>query len=256
MRLLLSNDYFIDYQLIAGDTAKPCLVFLHEGLGCSKMWKRFPELLCEATGCSGLLYDRLGYGQSSALLKPRTIHYLHEYALEELPRVLKALIPQQRYIIIGHSDGASIALIHAAEQPLLLQAIITQAAHVFVEPQTLEGVKVADQAWDAGKLQGLIKYHGEKTAQIFKAWSTTWQQPWFEFWNIEYLLPSIQVPVLAIQGKDDQYGSDFQVASIVDKVTFGEAQLIENCAHNPHFEAPAEVLKSMKRFISGFCPSH
>jgi pimeloyl-ACP methyl ester carboxylesterase len=249
MQLELSKEYQIHYQLIAGDANKPYLVFLHEGLGCIQMWKGFVELLCSATGCPGLVYDRLGYGESSALTTQRTIHYLHEYALRELPNVLNNLIPQQPYVVIGHSDGGSIGLIHASEQPTLLKAVITEAAHVFVEKQTLAGIKDADVAWDLGKLTGLGKYHGPKTAQIFKAWADTWQTPAFADWNIEYLLSSIQVPILAIQGKEDQYGSDQQVARIVSKVKWGKADLIDNCAHAPHLEAQSNVINSICQFL-------
>ncbi|MEH6445478.1 MAG: alpha/beta hydrolase [Oceanospirillaceae bacterium] len=250
MFLELSSQCQINYQLISGDLAKPYLVFLHEGLGSIKQWKGYPELLCEATGCPGLVYDRQGYGESSALTKERSIHYIHEYALQELPSVLSAVIPNQQYILIGHSDGGSISLIAASEQRALLQGVITEAAHVFVEDETLAGIALADQAWNEGKLTGLNKYHGEKTAQTFKAWSVTWQQSAFKYWNIEYLLPSIEVPILVIQGKDDQYGSLKQVDSIVQNSQHGSAKIIAKCAHVPHLEAQLETLHEMCGFIT------
>lgn len=249
MQLELSKEYHIHYQLIEGDLNKPYLVFLHEGLGCIQMFKGFPELLCSATGCPGLVYDRLGYGESSSLMTQRTIHYLHEYALHELPNILNNLIPSQPYVVIGHSDGGSIGLIHASEQPPLLKALITEAAHVFVEKQTLAGIKDADLAWEQGKLTGLDKYHGAKTTQVFKAWADTWQAPGFADWNIEYLLPSIQVPILAVQGKEDQYGSDQQVECIVSKVKSGKADLIDHCGHTPHLQAQSNVINSICQFL-------
>ncbi|MCJ8298484.1 MAG: alpha/beta hydrolase [Pseudomonadales bacterium] len=249
--LKLADDYQLHYQLIEGDPDKPYLVFLHEGLGCTAMWKNFPQRLCSLTACPGLVYDRLGYGQSSTLRKERTVHYMHEYALQELPQILAVLLAQRSYILVGHSDGASISLIAAAEQPPLLKGLISEAAHVFVEPETIAGIKAADAAYDAGKLRALEKFHGDKTAAIFKAWSQTWLKPAFASWNIEYLLPSIQVPLLAIQGVDDQYGSQLQVASIVEK-TLGPsfALMIEDCGHSPHAEAQERVLAEMVDFIS------
>ena len=239
------------YQLIEGDPSRPYLVFLHEGLGCTAMWKDFPTTLCSATGCRGLVYDRLGYGKSSPLNESRSVHYLHKYALQELPFLLKEVIPDTPFILIGHSDGGSISLIFAAERPSFLKGIITEAAHVFVEHETIAGIKIAREAWAQGKLKGLAKYHGDKTEIIFKAWAKTWLAKWFRHWNIEYLLPSIEIPMLVIQGAGDQYGSTDQVKSIAAK-TSGHVQLeiIENCAHVPHVEAQPVVIGLMSDFIS------
>jgi len=248
--LALESDYQIHYQRSDGDPERPCLVFLHEGLGCTAMWRKFPSLLCERTGCSGLRYDRLGYGKSSALQKPRTIHYMHEAALQELPRVLDHLLPNRPYVLVGHSDGGSIALILGAERPRLLKGIITEAAHVFVEPETISGIRAADDAFHGGKLSGLTDYHGEKTAVIFKAWSLTWLSAWFRHWSLEYLLPSIDCPLLVIQGRDDQYGTQAQVASIVSKVRgAAHSVLLDDCGHSPHTERPNRVLEVMSEFI-------
>lgn len=239
------------YQLIAGDTTLPYLVFLHEGLGCSAMWGDFPAKLCAATGCPGLVYDRLGYGKSSALNQPRTIHYLHEYALCELPELLEKALPNTPYILIGHSDGGSIGLIFAAERPPLLQGLITEAAHIFVEDETLAGIKVANDAWAKGKLKGLSKYHGDKTETLYHAWSATWLSNWFRAWNIEYLLPSIEVPLLVIQGSDDQYASPDHAAGIASKTSgYARVAIVANCAHVPHIEAQAVILQLMADFIA------
>jgi pimeloyl-ACP methyl ester carboxylesterase len=249
--LHLDEKHWLYYQLIAGDPVKPYLVFLHEGLGCTAMWRDFPELLCAKTGCPGLVYDRLGYGNSSPLKLQRTIHYLHSYALQELPQLLESIIPRKPFIFIGHSDGGSISLILAAERPSLLQGVITEAAHVFVDDETIAGIHRANAAWAEGKLRGLTKYHGDKTETLFEAWSKTWLTTWFKHWNIEYLLPSIEVPLLVIQGADDQYGSTDQVKAIATK-TSGSAQqeIVENCAHVPHLEAQDVVLDLMSDFIT------
>ena len=214
------------------------------------MWGDFPELLCRATGCPGLVYDRLGYGKSSSTEANRTINYLHHSALDELPKVLERILQGTRYILVGHSDGGTIALIHGAERPSGLQGLVVEAAHVYVEPQTIEGIKSAEQAWNEGKLQGLAKFHGEKTEHVFRAWSNTWLSKWFRHWNIEYLLPSIEAPLLVIQGRNDHYGSS-QHAMTISSKSAGPAQLeiIDNCDHIPHIEAQPEVLKLMTEFI-------
>lgn len=240
----------IYYELIDGQAGKPCLVFLHEGLGCTAMWKDFPRRLCAMTGCSGLLYDRLGYGLSDALQHMRTTDYLHRYALDELPQVLsQALSVRQPYLLIGHSDGGSIALLHAAQQPANLRGIVTEAAHVFVETITLDGIRVADQAYADGKLRGLSRYHGDKTEQIFKAWSDTWLAPDFAKWNIEAALPSITCPALILQGIADQYGTRRQVDAIVEGIPGARMQLLEQCGHTPHQEQATAVLELMDTFI-------
>lgn len=238
------------YEHIAGRAELPVLVFLHEGLGCTAMWRDFPAQLCAATGCEGLVYDRRGYGQSSPLGAARGIHYLHEYALNELPQVLAALLPARDYWLLGHSDGGSIALIHAAARPARLRGVITEAAHVFVEEVTLEGIRAAREAWDAGKLKGLQRYHGEKTASIFAAWADTWLEPSFAWWNIEYLLPAIACPVLALQGSEDQYGSAAQLAAIAGKTQRGQQRMLPACGHTPHAEAADATLDAMQRFIA------
>lgn len=252
--LHLRPQHDIHYELIAGDPARPVLVFLHEGLGSCAMWKDFPARLCQAAGCRGLLYDRLGYGRSSPLKERRRLHYVHDYALSELPQVLEQLIPGQEHVVIGHSDGGSIALIYASQQPSLLRAIITEAAHVFVEEITLEGIRAADAAFGAGKLRALAKYHGDKTQTIFKAWSDTWLGHGFRFWNIEYLLPSITCPALVMQGCDDQYGSAAQVEAIVTQAVQAAPAMIGQCGHTPHQEQPQAVLARMHAFLQQHAP--
>jgi len=250
--LKIDQNHRLHYQLLPGNTALPYLVYLHEGLGCTDMWGDFPETLCAATGCPGLVYDRLGYGKSSSLKNnKRTIHYLHEYALQELPKLLASLIPQKPFILIGHSDGGSISLIFGAEQSSLLKGIITEAAHVYVDHETIAGIEIAKKAWDKGKLRGLVKYHGDKTETLFRAWSETWLSKWFKHWNIEYLLPSIDVPLLIIQGGNDQYGSSEQVTAIISK-TSGHAhgEILEKCSHIPHSEVQAVVVALMSDFIA------
>lgn len=239
------------YELIDGDPQAPALVFLHEGLGCAAMWKDFPARLSQATGRQGLVYDRRGYGLSSPLVAGRGIHYLHEYALIELPQVLARLLPGREHIVIGHSDGGSIALIYAAGQPAGLRGVLTEAAHVLVEAETLEGVRVARDAFGAGKLRGLRRYHGDKTVQIFGAWADTWLRPEFSHWDIGYLLPAISCPVLAVQGSDDQYGTQAQLDAIAGRVPNGRQLMVPACGHTPHQEQPEVLLRLMTEFVAG-----
>ncbi len=248
--LQLAPNHEIYYRRIEGDDGLPCLIFLHEGLGCVEMWKDFPDQLCRATGCQGLVYDRLGYGGSSPLIDRRTVHYLHDYALLELPKVLSHLLPDTPYILVGHSDGGSISLIYGSQPRPFLKGIISEAAHVFVDDETIAGIEETTAAWDAGKLTGLAKYHGDKTESIFMAWSKTWLSAWFRSWDIRYVLSSVEVPVLVIQGKADKYGTEAQVNAITFQ-TAGEAraEMISDCGHAPHHDARERVVDLMSEFI-------
>lgn len=254
--IALSGDRRIYYERIDGDPIRPCLVFLHEGLGCTAMWRDFPERLCRRTGCAGLIYDRWGFGRSSRSTVRRTIHYLHDDALYELPRVIDALIPKRSFMLIGHSDGGSIALLYGAERPAHLCGIITEAAHVFVESVTLEGIQATVKAYGKKKLTGLAKYHGEKTDAVFQAWADTWLSDWFLGWNIEYVLPVITVPLLVLQGKDDQYATDRQVEAIVSRAGgAATASFVEDCGHAPHIDQPDRVVSLMSAFVEKVSPA-
>ncbi len=246
---LLNGDR-VYYELIEGPADRPVLVFLHEGLGCTAMWKTFPRRLSAATGRAGLVYDRVSYGKSSPGRGPRTIHYLHEAALQELPTVLAGVIPGRKHILIGHSDGGSIALIYAAERPPALLGVITEAAHVFVETDTKAGLQTAVRAYEAGKLAGLARYHGEKTDAVFWSWAATWSAPWFRSWSLVYALPAIEVPVLVLQGDGDQYGTPAQVAEIVGGRAERRGVLVEGSGHAPHADQPEVLLGLMGSFIA------
>jgi pimeloyl-ACP methyl ester carboxylesterase len=230
--------------------SRPRLVFLHEGLGCIEVWQDFPLLLSRATGCNTLIYDRWGHGKSDPLDINRTLRYLHDEALASLPKVLMHSQVDE-CILIGHSDGGSIALLFAAEHPQIARGVITEAAHVFVEDITLKGIQEAMEIWKNTDLkQKLARYHGDKTENIFNAWAKTWLSPEFKTWNIEDCLPKISCQVLVIQGEDDQYGSKAQVEAIAGKVNGPvKSLLIPKCAHIPHKEARDVVAGEMIRFI-------
>ena len=229
---------------------RPTLVFLHDSLGCIQLWRNFPEKLAEATACNALIYDRLGYGRSApAGPEKREKDYLEKEAHVLVKVLQKAGI--QQAILFGHSDGGSIALIAAAEYPELINGIITEGAHVFVEDITLAGIREAVKAYETTSLpQKLAKYHGNKTEWVFYAWTDTWLSPRFRDWNIEQYLPKIKCPVLVIQGGEDEYGSIRQVEAIVEQVKGPAEQLIiAGAGHSPHKEAAEVTLTGANEFL-------
>lgn len=240
----------IHHVFIGDANSKNLIIFLHEGLGSVAQWKNFPEKVCAEAGAYGLIYDRAGYGKSSGDLTNRQVNYLH-LAADELDEIITHIAPKGYDIILyGHSDGGSIALIYAANHPGKIKAVITEAAHVFVEDVTIKGVKEARPYFKAGKFEGLKKYHGERYEEVFFAWNDIWLNPEFRDWNITELLPNIKVPQLIIQGIDDQYGTLEQVLSI-EKQTSGNSTVFtpENCGHAPHKEKQNETLIRVGEFI-------
>jgi pimeloyl-ACP methyl ester carboxylesterase len=231
-------------------TNRPTLVFLHEGLGCIELWRDFPETLCEATGCSGLIYDRKGYGGSEKFDGPWPPDYLQKESLICLPELINKCNIDHT-VLIGHSDGGTIALIAAAVHGNLVCAVITEAAHIFVEEQTITGIRIAVEAFETSSLkEKLARYHKENTKTIFYRWADRWLSPEFLKWNIERYLPKITCPVLVLQGSDDEYGTPAQIRGIVGHVMGPVySKLIPNCGHIPHLQAKDTVLSEMTQFI-------
>lgn len=222
------------------------LVFLHEALGSIGQWKAFPQQLCNALQLNGIIYEREGYGNSSELLETRGVDYLHKYALEELPELIEVLFPpEKQLILVGHSDGGTIALLYAAHYPQKVKAVVSMAAHVIVEDVTLNGIAPAITAYNEGKLKGLEKYHGDKTETLFYAWANTWNLPEFFEWNICEDISTITCPILAIQGVNDQYGTEKQVDLIVSSIGNEKVQkaMLPKCGHHPQLEAGDEVIQ-------------
>lgn len=229
--------------------SKPVLVFLHEALGSIIQWKSFPAELCSTLHLPGIVIERTGHGKSSELNGKRDIHYLHNYA-DETQEVLREILnPNQKTILIGHSDGGSIALILASRKLKNLQAVATMAAHTFVEDETLTGIHPAIEAFEAGKLDGLYRIHGEKTRELFYAWANTWLEPSFKNWDIRDEIQSFQIPVLAIQGKNDQYGTEEQVNSIVSGYQNRKGIMVPGCGHHPHLEKQEEITKAITTWV-------
>jgi pimeloyl-ACP methyl ester carboxylesterase len=233
---------------------RPILVFLHEALGCIELWRDFPDALAQETGLDALVYDRQGHGKSSSLATQRRPDYVHVEALDYLPRLLN-LLDLNQVILVGHSEGGSIALLFASRYPQRACCLITEAAHVFVEESALAGIEHSKQAYETTELHDkLAKYHGDKTDQLFAAWAETWLSEDFRRWNIEAELPRVTCPVLAIHGKLDEYGTVAHVERIVQN-TSGKAipLVVSDCGHVPHRQARETVLDSMVSFIRQLC---
>ena len=227
------------------------LVFLHEGLGSIAQWRDFPRRLSINTGLPVLVYERWGYGSSDALDTQRTIRYLHDEAMTSLPEVLQQMDINDA-ILIGHSDGGSIALMFAASHKNMVRGIITEAAHVFVEEVTITGIRKAVELYETTDLKDrLYQYHKDNTEPMFRAWADTWLSAEFRNWNIEEYLPQITSPLLVIQGEKDEYGTKAQVESIMKQVAGPvKGLLIPDCGHVPHHQARERVLAEMTRFIN------
>ncbi|MGD9016565.1 MAG: alpha/beta hydrolase [Desulfobacterales bacterium] len=247
------HDLFVRTLSHAGPRSpgSPTLVFLHEGLGCTRFWRDIPERLAMATALDALIYDRKGYGRSDPASDPRQIDYLHREAREDLPDLL-ASFSVDRALHVGHSDGGSIALIHAAAFPKHVAAVVTLAAHVFVEEETLAGIRTTVDRYREGRLYDrLAAYHGQKTRRMFDDWAVTWLSHEFADWNIESMLGNIRCPVLVIQGEKDPYGTQAQVRAILQGIGSNARQrMIPDSGHAPHIDRPEQTLTDILSFIT------
>ena len=239
----------IEYDRIeTAASNRPTLVLLHEGLGSVAMWRDFPGRLAHAAGCNALVYSRHGYGNSDPLTTPRAVRYMHDEALVVLPELLDALAIE-RPILVGHSDGGSIALIHAGSAIRPVAAIVTMAAHVLVEDISVASIAAAKIAFETTDLRAkLARYHADVDF-AFWGWNRIWLDPDFRAWNIEAYLPGIACPVLAIQGEDDEYGTMEQMRRIGAQVRDVELVELEDCRHSPHKDQPEAVLDVITRFV-------
>ncbi len=233
-------------------TEQRVLVFLHEGLGSIPQWEGFPTALCQATGLPGLVYERWGFGGSEALALPRPKDHLQREAENALPEVLAAC-GVTRPVPIGHSDGGTIALLHAAALPECAEACVTLAAHVLIEDVTRGGIEAVVARWEVGDLRDrLARHHGANTEAMFRGWAETWLDPEFRDWNVEHRLPAITCPILVIQGVDDAHGTPAQVAAIAKGASGPvETLMIPDCGHRPHIEQPGLVCARIAEFIEG-----
>ncbi|HEX4510521.1 MAG TPA: alpha/beta hydrolase [Burkholderiaceae bacterium] len=245
----------IEFAWVGAATADPSLppvVFLHEGLGSVAMWKGFPRHLCEAVGRRGLVYSRPGYGRSTPKSPQEHwgLDYLHVQAEIVLPALLDALDVHLPVVLFGHSDGGSIALIHAARFPARVAAAIVLAPHIFVEAISVEGIRATCVAFETTALRAkLAQFHADVDS-AFHGWSDAWLQPGFEQWSIEALLPAIQCPVLAIQGLDDHYGTLAQIDGIAARIPATRLLELAACGHVPHRDQPQAVIQATRTLLA------
>jgi pimeloyl-ACP methyl ester carboxylesterase len=231
--------------------AAPLLVFLHEGLGSVSMWRDFPQRLCDALGGRGLVYSRPGYGRST----PRAadehwgLDFMHRQAHEVLPALLDAFGVVEPVWLFGHSDGGSIALLHAAGHPQRVAGAIVLAPHILVEEFGLVSIREARTAYETTDLRDKLARHHGDVDSAFWGWNQIWLHPDFPTWTIEAELSGITCPLLAVQGLDDVYGTLEQIRGIARRVP--QTQLLElpACGHNPHRDQPEALIAAVTDFL-------
>lgn len=241
----------LEYRWVGpGPDQAPTVVFLHEGLGSASLWRDFPARLAKATGCGAVAYSRAGYGKSDTIPLPRPIRFMHDEA--PVLGELLARLGIGEHVLFGHSDGASIALIHAGSGPAPgLRGVVLEAPHVFAEPHGLASIAAIREVYrTTGLRERLARHHGANTDTAFRGWNDVWLDPGFREWNLEEYLPSIRVPVLVVQGEDDEYGTWAQVDAI-RRQSGGPVDVlrIPRCGHSPHREHPEAVLDAAAAFI-------
>jgi len=230
--------------------AAPTIVLLHEGLGCVALWRDVPERLAAATGFGVLAYSRAGYGRSDPISLPRPLDYMTREARDVLPVVLGA-VGVRRGLLVGHSDGASIAAIHAGlVGDERVKGLVLIAPHLFTETDGLAAIAEARRAYETGDLKARLARHHANVEAAFLGWNGAWLDPGFRTFDIQGHVERWRVPALVIQGADDQYGSLAQVRAIEARApTAVESLVLEGCRHAPQFEQPERTLDA----IAGFC---
>lgn len=235
---------------IASTGNEPVLVFLHEGLGSLALWKDVPQELARRTGCAALVYSRYGNGFSEPLHEPRDVTYMHEEAERALPDLLDAF-EVRRAVLIGHSDGASIALIAAAQIGARIAGVVAIAPHLFVEDVSVQSIARAREAYEHGGLRERLLPHHEDADRTFYGWNDVWLSSAFRGWDIRDLVARIAVPVLAIQGADDEYGTFAQLGDLRARATRASVDELRlaSCGHAPQRDRREETLEA----IAAFC---
>lgn len=251
------RDLRLEYLWINADAVDaPLLLFLHEGLGSVAMWRDFPAQLCAATGCRGLVYSRPAYGRSTP--KPPEERwgpdFLEIQALEVLPAFLTSVgvdLRQERVFLFGHSDGGSIALIHAAQFSRDLAGIIVMAPHIMAEPISITSIERARVIYETTDFKTRLARFHDDVDSAFRGWNEVWLDQRFKAWSIESLLPQISCPVLAIQGVDDEYGTMAQIDGIAAAAPNVELLKLDNCGHSPHRDQPLAVTAAVVAWLIG-----
>ena len=243
----------IEHEWIAPERhERPLVVFLHEGLGSVAMWKDFPRRFCDAANLRGLVYSRPAYGRST----PRPaqerwgVDFMHRQAHEVLPALLDALHVDVPVWLFGHSDGGSIALLHAARFPQAVAGLVVLAPHILVEEFGLASIRAAREAYATTDLkQRLARYHDDVDS-AFRGWNDIWLDPAFVHWNIEAELSTIACPLLAAQGLDDEYGTLEQIRGIARRVPGTQLLELADCGHSPHRDQPERLIEAAGGFIT------
>ena len=235
-------------RIDVGRAAAPPIVMLHEGLGSVAMWKDFPHRVAHAANRDVVVYSRAGYGRSAPAPLPYGVRYMHDEALVALPRLLDAC-GIVRPILLGHSDGASIALIHAGASDRPVAGLALMAPHVIVEDVSIASIAAAKVAWRTTDLRARLSRYHDDVDRAFIGWNDIWLHPDFRAWNIEALVRDVRCPVLAIQGEDDEYGTMDQIERIARLAPDVELVRLADCRHSPHRDQPEAVLEALVRFV-------
>lgn len=249
---LAINTHRIEYRMIGPrpDLA-PTIVMLHEGLGCVGLWGDFPDRLQQATGAGVFVYSRAGYGQSSPVPLPRPLTYMHDAAREMLPSLLET-IGFQRGLLLGHSDGASIAAIYAGSvEDHRVGGLVLMAPHFFTEDSGIAAIAEAKKAYETSDLRAKLARWHKDVDVAFKGWNDAWLDPDFRKWDITEQLAYIRVPMLIVQGEDDQYGTVKQIEAAERECYCPiEVALLPGVKHSPQREAPDETLVAISDFVA------
>ncbi len=228
---------------------RPTLVFLHEGLGTLALWRSFPHAIAERTGCGALVYSRYGNGFSTPLSRPRAPSYMHDEALVALPLLLAELEIEQP-VLVGHSDGGSIALIYAGEHPGAVRAVVLEAPHLFVEELSLHGIAAIRSVYEQTDLrERMARYHVDAD-RTFYGWNDVWLSAEFREWNIEEFVSRVRAPILAIQGLEDEYGTPTQLDALARRAPVPvDRLLLARCGHAPHADRQAYVEAAVAHWL-------
>jgi pimeloyl-ACP methyl ester carboxylesterase len=230
------------------DSGVPTIVMLHEGLGSIALWRDFPHALAERTGCGVLAYSRYGHGNSDKQIEKRPTTFMRHEGEVVLPELLDKF-GIARPIVLGHSDGGSIALIFAGRYAERTGGLILEAPHVFVEDLSIQSISEAKTRFETTDLRARLNCYHSHVDAMFWAWNDVWLDPEFRAWNIESYLASIRCPVLCIQGEQDEYGTRAQVDTIVSSLPGAELLMLPNCGHSPHRDQREATLAAMAKFV-------
>lgn len=250
----MNNRYLVDGHWLEAlrieprQSGLPSIVLLHEGLGSVRHWKDFPMKLAEATRAEIFVYSRYGHGESDPLEGPRTVTYMHHEAHVVLPEILRQA-GIERPVLLGHSDGASIAILYAGRFPDSPVGLILEAPHVFVEDLTVSSIADARLQYEQTDLPKRVARHHADPDSLFWGWNNIWLDPNFREWNVESYLDAIQCPVLVIQGADDQYGTLRQVEAIRGRIPRASTLVLDDCKHAPHRDRRDATLVAIRDFV-------